>query len=148
MKVEGTFLRSRIARRTFLYFCAAALGPVLVLSMMAYRALDDSSRQASDREVAAAAKTYAFQVFERLDSASSVLEFMAANPDPSQDGVSIDPPRMFRRVHTRPGPLVAGEPREPGTRVVVIPADSGPPVVSLVHVPASEGAALPTWVGE
>ena len=150
MKVEGTFLRSRIARRTFLYFCAAALGPVLVLSLMAYRALDDSSRQARDREVVAAAKAYAFQVLERLDSASSVLEFLAANP--SADGARSygDPPPMFRQVRALPGPADVTR-LQAGTRVVVRPVEGDLPAVTLVHVavPAPDSAAPATaWMGE
>ena len=36
MRIEGTFLKSAIARRIFLMYCAAAIAPTLLLSALAH----------------------------------------------------------------------------------------------------------------
>ena len=86
MRIEGTFLNSRVARRTFLYFCAAALAPSLLLSALAYQAAQESFRIAAGREVAAASKSFALRVFERIDTAALLLEGAADGAAGARDG--------------------------------------------------------------
>jgi diguanylate cyclase (GGDEF)-like protein len=83
MRIEGTFLKSAIARRIFLMYCAAALAPTLLLSLLLYRFVDVGMRDASQREVVAASKGVALAVFERLDLASKVLGQLGARDDPA-----------------------------------------------------------------
>ena len=167
MRVEGTFLKSRIARRTFLYFCAAALAPSMLLSALAYQVAQDSFRIAAEREVVETSKSFALRVFERLDTAALVLEGAADRAQGAVQGgdetalsalflhvlpVDEAPPALAAAL--RAAMDAAGDPASPAatgqrrfrSRLVVLPAaapESDPPRLFLVHETQGQGRS---WI--
>jgi diguanylate cyclase (GGDEF)-like protein len=84
MRIEGTFLRSRFARRLFLLFCLAALLPTALLSFLIYRAVEQSLVSSARSAVVERSKAHALTVFERLDVADRVLELLTIERANSQ----------------------------------------------------------------
>ena len=137
MRIEGTFLNSAIARRIFVMYCAAALAPTLVLSLLLYRAVADGMQEASQREVVAASKGVALAVFERLDLAAQVLERLG-------DDMAADPaadtklPPFFRRLREMPATAA------PVPLLRIEAGDNGAPAILLAQPLQRAGVATGT----
>lgn len=74
MRIEGTFLRSRVGRRIFLSFFAVALVPTVLLSALVYQSVSDSAKLAAQREGVARSKNFGLTLFERLIVASKAMD--------------------------------------------------------------------------
>jgi diguanylate cyclase (GGDEF)-like protein len=106
MLIEGTFLRSRVARRIFLMYCLAALAPTLVLSVFAYRTASEGALEADQQNAVAASKGLALSVYERLDLAHRTLERIAAG-EAASSGDLPDVAPIFRSIERSGGAATA-----------------------------------------
>ena len=162
MRIEGTFLKSAIARRIFLMYCAAAIAPTLLLSALLYRAVSDGMRDASQREVVAASKVVALAVVERLDGAAQVLAQLGLRGEHAAAGAAgAGPVPFFRRVRLEPlgepgmdapaAPAAAARPgaNSPSLRIDPPRTPGHAPVVALLQpLPAGPGDSAAQLVAE
>lgn len=66
MKLETSFLRSKVARRIFFLFVLCALLPITALSVITYINMESQLREQSEQELIQASKSMAMTIFERL----------------------------------------------------------------------------------
>ncbi|MFD0738882.1 putative bifunctional diguanylate cyclase/phosphodiesterase [Lysobacter koreensis] len=161
MRVEGTFLKSRIARRTFGYFCVAALAPTILLSALAYQAVQDSFQVAAQRAVVETSKAFALGVFQRLDTAARVLQGVgdaAVHANGPTDATAH--PVFFASVLplAQAGPALAASLRAAiaadggarrvadGRLVVVARGDAVAPEVFLLQQTRGQAGQGATWI--
>jgi diguanylate cyclase (GGDEF)-like protein len=135
MRLQGTFLESRIGRRVFALFCVAALLPVTVLWLLTQRAVEDESARVARDARHELAKSYALAVFERLDTAARIVDRL---PDAPQ---ALDPLapvfEAVRRLDGADDPMAialraAADRAGPAVRLLVLPARGGEPAPRIV----------------
>ena len=66
MKIDKTFLRSKVARRIFLLFISCALLPITVLAVLSFRQVTRQLNKQSQERLQQAAKAMSMNLFERL----------------------------------------------------------------------------------
>lgn len=66
MKIEGTFLRSKVARRIFLLFVLCALLPIAALAIISFGHVTQELNRQSQRRLHQASKAVALGIYERL----------------------------------------------------------------------------------
>ena len=66
MKIDKTFLRSKVARRIFLLFISCALLPITVLAVLSFRHVTRQLNKQSQERLEQAAKAMSMNLFERL----------------------------------------------------------------------------------
>ena len=76
MKIDSTFLRSKVARRMFALFVASALVPIGTLALLSFNQVTDQLIENGYRELHRDNKAVAMTVFERLTIAQSELELV------------------------------------------------------------------------
>jgi diguanylate cyclase (GGDEF)-like protein len=77
MKLEGTFLRSRVARRILALFVLSAFLPALALAILSLSQVRALLTDQSATQLTAASKAYALSVYDRLVVAHDGLEQVA-----------------------------------------------------------------------
>jgi putative nucleotidyltransferase with HDIG domain len=77
VKVEATFLHSRVARRIFALFVVCALVPTLVLTLMSFYQVSDQLRQSSRRQLMQASKARGMALVERLQMLDAESQLVA-----------------------------------------------------------------------
>ena len=77
MKVEGTFLRSKVARRILALFVLSAFLPALALAVLSLSQVRALLTQQAKAQLKAASKAYALNVYERLALAHEGLQQVA-----------------------------------------------------------------------
>jgi diguanylate cyclase (GGDEF)-like protein len=83
MKLHGTFLRSRVARRIFTLFLLSALIPSAGIAFLSIRQVDELLLQQTRAELAKLSKAHSMALYERLLLAEDLLQQLA--PDLSGD---------------------------------------------------------------
>lgn len=78
LRLDGTFLRSRLGRRIFLMFCVAVIVPAVAVFWLTYRTTARSAQQAGQAAMRAENKHFGLSVFERLQAAQALLDQVAA----------------------------------------------------------------------
>jgi diguanylate cyclase (GGDEF)-like protein len=117
MRLEGTFVRSRIARRILLLFVLCALLPALALALLTLGQVRAILTEQAHAQLVATSKSYALTVYERLLLAHRDMQQMAAD---LRDGEALGgaAPKMMPDTYSslsivgpgiRPVPLL-GEP--------------------------------------
>jgi diguanylate cyclase (GGDEF)-like protein len=107
-RIEGTWLRSRLARRIFLMFCAMAFVPAALVFWLTWRQADRAIDLSERRDVRAETRFVAFTVLSRLQSADALLARM---DDPARGAQGS--PRIFDAVASHALP--------PGARLSTLP---------------------------
>jgi diguanylate cyclase (GGDEF)-like protein len=79
MRIEASFLRSRVARRIFLLFVLSAVVPISLLLGLSLREMNRDLIQRVHRELHQAAKAYAMSVYERLLLADEELALLSGS---------------------------------------------------------------------
>lgn len=100
--IEGTFLRSAVARRVFLLFVLSAFVPVAILAALSYRQVYTVVSESSQQQLAGSAAAYARSVFDRLLGASLMLNGDAAQIRGAGHGVGTSSEALraaFLRVY-------------------------------------------------
>ena len=78
MRLEGTFLRSAVARRVFFLFMLSAFVPVVVLAMLSYVYVRGEGNEQAQRQLAQAGSAHARALLDRLLGAHFILNANAA----------------------------------------------------------------------
>ena len=79
MKVDRTFLRSKVARRIFLLFITCALLPVTILAILSFQHVTSQLRGQSQERLQQAAGAMGMHLFERLLFLETGLEIVASS---------------------------------------------------------------------
>lgn len=79
MKLEGTFLRSKVARRVLLYFVLSAFIPFLVLAVLYFVQANRMLLKQGHTHLQAASATYATAIYERVLLANQLLRNVAGD---------------------------------------------------------------------
>jgi hypothetical protein len=74
MKLETTFLRSKVARRIFFLFLGCALLPVIAVTLVSYLQVSGQLRQDSRQQLQWTAKTQGMAMYERLEVLDTEVE--------------------------------------------------------------------------
>lgn len=106
MRIDTTFLRSKVARRIFLLFILCALLPVAALAVISFSQVTGQLKEQSQKRLRQASKAVALSFFERLLLLEVEMKMVAANlyasgKDPlttPTETVTEDLKRRFRRV--------------------------------------------------
>lgn len=77
MKLDATFLRSKVARRVFLLFILCALLPVTVLAIVSFGHVATELRDQSQKRLHQASKAVGMAIYERLLLLESGLKLLA-----------------------------------------------------------------------
>jgi HAMP domain-containing protein len=85
MKVDRTFLRSKVARRIFLLFITCALLPVTILAILSFQHVTRQLRGQSQERLHQAAGAMGMHLFERLLFLETGLEIVAASLNPTDE---------------------------------------------------------------
>ena len=81
MKIDKTFLRSKVARRIFLLFISCALLPITVLAVLSFRHVTRQLNKQSQERLEQAAKAMSMNLFERLLFLEAGMEMVTSNLD-------------------------------------------------------------------
>jgi len=81
MKIDKTFLRSKVARRIFLLFITCALLPITVLAVLSFRHVTIQLNKQSQERLGQAAKSMSMNLFERLQFLEVGAEMVASSLD-------------------------------------------------------------------
>jgi len=79
MKIEGTFMRGKVARRIFALFVLSAFVPALALAVLALSQARAVLIDQSRAQLISTSQTYALGVYERLLLAQESLQRIALN---------------------------------------------------------------------
>lgn len=77
MKIEPTFLRSKVARRIFTLFMLCALMPISALAVMSFSQVTKQLERQSQRGLHQSCKTLGMSIFERLSFLGQQLESLS-----------------------------------------------------------------------
>jgi diguanylate cyclase (GGDEF)-like protein len=154
LRIEGTFLRSGLARRIFLMFCVAVVLPAATVFWLTYRAAARNAQEVERAAMRAESKHFALTVYERLQSAHAMLERVdASGPQGGMHVPLLEP--FFTEVVLLNVPLRAGAvprglaaamarlPLLSTTKLLVLPDAVGSPprIVLISHRPGGEVVA-------
>jgi diguanylate cyclase (GGDEF)-like protein len=76
IRIEPTFLRSKVARRVFLLFVLSAFVPVIVIVLVALGQMNGFLQQFGYRELSSTSKSYGMSVLERMIALEGVTATM------------------------------------------------------------------------
>jgi HAMP domain-containing protein len=129
MKVDGTFLRSKVARRIFLLFITCALLPVTILAILSFRHVTGQLREQSQERLHQAAKAMGMHLFERLLFLETGLEILAASLN-SADESSLREPITEISAHLKERLESLGLIIEAGKPISLLGTVKNPPPLS------------------
>lgn len=98
VRIEGTWLRSRLARRIFLMFCAMAFIPGAVVFWLTWQQANRAIDTSEQRSLRAETRSVAFTLLARLQSAEVALGRIAG-PGPMPTGAATG---VFDAIDVRP----------------------------------------------
>jgi putative nucleotidyltransferase with HDIG domain len=89
MKIEMTFLKSKVARRIFLFFVVGALIPITALAVLAFIQITDTMKMQDRQKLEYTNKQLGMAVMERLALADATLDTIASRymQEPSHDNI-------------------------------------------------------------
>lgn len=137
MRIEGTFLRSKLGRRIFLMFCIAVAIPAAAVFLLTYRTAASNARHAGQTALRAENKHFALTVFERLQAAQAMLDRLDAGTQDDTIGQPLLEPFFAEiavldpsRPHWSGRSLAAELARQPPrllqtTKLVIVPVGDG-----------------------
>lgn len=79
MKIEMTFLRSKVARRIFLFFMISALIPITVFMFLSFGQINNLLSRHQNEQLRQTGKQYGMAVLERLLLLKAQLDWIAQN---------------------------------------------------------------------
>ena len=81
MKIDSTFLRSKVGRRIFLLFISCALIPIAVLAVLSFTHVTKQLSQQSQRRLHQAAKAVGMTIFERLQFLEAEIRMVVSGSE-------------------------------------------------------------------
>ncbi len=138
MRIESSFLSTRVARRMFVLFIVAAVLPVVAVWFVSFRFVTGQIERQSESQLRQAAKTAAMTVFERLTEREAELISLAATHE------ILAPDGAFRapwpeRLRSRYKALFISS--SDGAVTELLPSESPPPP-ELLALCADRGSRL------
>jgi len=79
MKIDTTFLRSKVARRIFMLFICCALLPIVALALLSFSHVTKQLHEQSQRRLHQASKAVGMTIFERLLFLEAEMKMVASN---------------------------------------------------------------------
>lgn len=101
MKIDSTFLRSKVARRIFVLFVASALLPIGTLALLSFEQVTSQLVEHGYRQLHRDSKSIAMSVFERLSMAESELKLLGRPETARAESLRNLPDRFLRRLRER-----------------------------------------------
>jgi len=99
MKLEMTFLKSKVARRIFFLFIGCALLPILALTAVSFHEVSTQLRNESRKQLAQASKAQGMAIYYRLETLQTELKIDALQIDSLQSALSeVGPERHFQTM--------------------------------------------------
>jgi len=140
-RIEGAFLRSKVARRVFVLFVLSAIVPAAVLTVLSYAHVRSLDTEHAQRQLALEGSNYARGIYERLLGAHSILSVKTASLRARlnvKGSSTLDTQEVFRSVYLVIGDKVVTQAGEP-------PVGPLPQIDSRVraHLAKGESALLP-----
>jgi len=89
MKLETTFLRSKVARRIFFLFASCSLVPIIFLGVFSYQQVAKQSFEQRRLALQQASKTQGMQVLERLDNLKTELRILSLQTQYGKSTISF-----------------------------------------------------------
>jgi diguanylate cyclase (GGDEF)-like protein len=125
-RIEGLFLRSKVARRVFLLFVLSAFVPAAILTALSYGHLRSLDEDYVRRQLAHEGGSYARGLYERLQGAQFLLGVQAAGLRQGlglAEGDESAGRRVFKSVKVVPDPggAASGETSATVTPVLLVP---------------------------
>jgi diguanylate cyclase (GGDEF)-like protein len=96
VRIEGTFLRSAVARRVFLLFVLSSLVPAALLAILGWKQVTDLAAQYAQRHLEQASSAYGRSLYDRLLGAQFVLAEQAASMRDGRPSGGIPTPGLRR----------------------------------------------------
>ena len=97
MKLDSTFLRSKVARRIFTLFILCALLPITALAFISFGQVTHQLNEQTQRRLHQASKAVGLSIFERLLSLDSQINVVASNLDVGMGELSVTLPTEFEK---------------------------------------------------
>jgi len=140
-RIEGTFLRSKVARRVFFLFVLSAFVPAALLTVLSYGHVRSMEAEYAHRQLAQEGSNYARGIYERLLGAHLILGVKTAGLRARINVTEASPSdsqKVFRNVY-----LVIGE--KVSTQAGIPPGSPLPPIDARMkaHLARGESALLP-----
>ena len=107
MKIETTFLRSKVARQILLLFVACALLPIIALALLSYRQVTSQLKEQSFTRLAQAGKSLGMSTYDRLNLLETEMKMLTSSKPASaerpgepaaQSGLGENPEQRFAGV--------------------------------------------------
>ncbi len=106
MKIEITFLRSKVARRVFTLFVALSLFPVILLTVLSFDQVNDLLIKQQYEQLRQKSKNYGMALLDRLLLLKMQIDWIAQDPrqfnlpinSTVADGVNLKTSRGFRKI--------------------------------------------------
>ena len=95
MKIEVTFLRSKVARRIFFLFVACALIPIAALAILSFGWVTNQLKEQSQERLQQESKNIGQRIVERLKSIKGEMEMVASNLSASSTQTLSIPSQEF-----------------------------------------------------
>jgi putative nucleotidyltransferase with HDIG domain len=86
LKLDSTFLRSKVARRIFLQFTLCALFPFAVLAILSIREVTKQLKDQSEARLSQATRVEGMSIFERLGFLQAEMQVIATELERGADG--------------------------------------------------------------
>lgn len=102
MRIEGTFLRSAVARRVFFMFMLSAVVPAAIMAALSYSHVRGVDTEYAQRQLAQAGSAHARALYDRLLGAHFILNANAAQIRASHKEADANPvalQRAFRQTY-------------------------------------------------
>jgi diguanylate cyclase (GGDEF)-like protein len=122
VRLEGRFLRSKVARRTFALFIVSALVPIMLIGALSFAEVSRLVEKQSREHLLYSGQTYGAAVYERLLRLDERLGGLAASlsVDPQRTASTLRlPPNLFSALSVDDG---TGQPVVASGRKIVIPS--------------------------
>ncbi len=96
MKIDTTFLQSKVARRIFLLFVCCALIPITALALLSFTQVTNQLKSQSQRRLQQMAKAVGMSIYERLLLAKTEMEIVASNLEPGKGSISQETAKTLK----------------------------------------------------
>ena len=89
MKIDTTFLRSKLGRRIFALFVLCALVPVTLLAAISFWNVNKQLREQNREQLREASHENGMAIYERLTFLESDMKLMASHPDMGSEAIAL-----------------------------------------------------------
>jgi putative nucleotidyltransferase with HDIG domain len=95
MRVDSTFLRSKVARRIFVLFISCALLPIAILAFLSFSHVTKQLNEQSKRRLYQTSKAISMSIYERLLYLEAEMKMVSSNVSTNLSSISFSPFEAF-----------------------------------------------------